>query len=100
MDIEKNNEILEEDEGREIITLTSDSGEDVEFEFLDVIEFEGVEYIVLLPLENSDDDVVILEVEPVNEEEDNLLGVRDERILQEVFAIFKERFKDEFTFLS
>ena len=55
---------------------------------------------MLLPLENSDDDVVILEVEPVNEEEDNLLGVRDERILQEVFAIFKERFKDEFTFLS
>ena len=33
----------------EIITLTDENGEDMDFEFLDLVEYEGKRYAVLLP---------------------------------------------------
>ena len=91
------NEILQEEE-IELLTLTDENGEDVEFEYLDSIDYEGKEYIVLLPADENDTEVVILEVEPVDEENENYLSVKDEDTLQAVYAIFKDRFKDILTF--
>ena len=63
-------------------------------------EYEGEEYVVLLPVEDFDDDVVILRVEPVSEDEDSYYGVEDEQVLNAVFAIFKEKYKDVFNFVD
>ena len=93
----ENNEILQEEEV-ELLTLTDENGEDVEFEYLDSIDYEGKEYIVLLPADENDNEVLILEVEPVDEENENYISVKDEAILEAVYAIFKDRFKDILTF--
>ena len=93
----ENNEILQEEEV-ELLTLTDENGEDVEFEYLDSIDYEGKEYIVLLPADENDNEVLILEVEPVDEETENYISVKDEAILEAVYAIFKDRFKDILTF--
>lgn len=93
----ENNEILQEEEV-ELLTLTDENGEDVEFEYLDSIDYEGKEYIVLLPADENDNEVLILEVEPVDEETENYISVKDETILEAVYAIFKDRFKDILTF--
>ena len=91
----ENNEILlEEEELDNILTLTDENGEDAEFEYLDTINYEGKEYIVLLPADENDNEVLILEVEPVDEETENYLTVTDETILDTVYGIFKERYKD------
>ena len=37
-----------------IVTLTEESGKEVHFEFLDLIEYEYEEYVVLLPTDDSD----------------------------------------------
>ena len=42
--------------------------------------------------------MVILEIEPVDEENENYLSVEDEDTLQAVYQIFKENFKDILTF--
>lgn len=81
-----------------IITLQDENGEDVRFEFLDLIEYEGGRYVVLLPEDDTDGEVIILKVEELNEEEESYTGVDDDDILNAVFAIFKEKFKDEFNF--
>ncbi|HIX18940.1 MAG TPA: DUF1292 domain-containing protein [Candidatus Gemmiger faecavium] len=81
-----------------IITLQDENGEDVRFEFLDLIEYEGGRYVVLLPEDDTDGEVIILKVEDLNEEEESYTGVDDDDILNAVFAIFKEKFKDEFNF--
>lgn len=81
-----------------IITLQDENGEDVRFEFLDLIEYEGGRYVVLLPEDDTDGEVIILKVEDLNEEEESYTGVNDDDILNAVFAIFKEKFKDEFNF--
>ena len=93
----ENNEILQEEES-ELLILTDENGEDVEFEYLDSIDYEGKEYIVLLPADENDNEVLILEVEPVDEENENYVSVKDEAVLEAVYAIFKDRFKDILTF--
>ena len=86
----------EEEEG--VLLLTDENGEETAFEYLDCIEYEGKEYLVLMPMEEEDGEVVILEVEPVDEEIENYLAVEDEALLNTIFEIFKEKFKDVLEF--
>ena len=92
----ENNEILEEESN--ILTLTDENGNDADFEYLDVIEYQGKEYLLLMPAEEDDTEVIILEIEPVDEENENYLSVSDEGILNAVYDIFKEKYKDILTF--
>ena len=62
------------------------------------IEYNGTEYLVLLPAEDDSAEIVILAIEPVDEETENYLSVEDQETLDAVYGIFKERFKDVFTF--
>jgi uncharacterized protein YrzB (UPF0473 family) len=77
-----------------ILTLTDENGNEVNFEYLDSIEYQGVEYLVLAPEGDEEGETVILEVQPVDEENENYIGVEDEAVLDAVFAIFKEKYKD------
>ena len=93
------NENLIPEEEVSILTLTDENGADVEFEYLDCIEYQNKEYLVLMPVEEEENnEIVILEVEPVDEETENYLAVSDETVLDAVYAIFKERYADVLTF--
>ena len=92
-----NDEILEEEEVS-ILTLTDENGDEVEFEYLDSIDYEGHEHIILLPVEAVETEVVVLRVEPIDEENESYVSVTDEGILDAVYGIFKERYKDILTF--
>ena len=81
-----------------IIVLNDENGNEIEFEFLDLISYRQKEYVVLLPLKDSDDQVVILQVEAADEETENYISVENEFVLNTVFALFQERNKDFFTF--
>lgn len=93
----------ENEELNNIITLNDENGEEVQFEFLDLIEYNEEEYVILLPVEETEEagEVVILKVENTeSEEEESYVGVEDEEELNAVFAIFKDKFKDEFNFID
>lgn len=96
------NNVPENEEMDNIIILNDEEGNEVEFEFLDLIEYEGEEYVVLLPVEEAEDagEVVILQVEDIDEEEESYISVEDEDVLNKVFEIFKDKFKDEFNFVD
>lgn len=81
-----------------IIVLNDENGNEIEFEFLDLISYRQKEYVVLLPLKDSDEQVVILQVEEADGETENYISVENEFVLNTVFALFKERNKDFFTF--
>ena len=91
-------EIILDEEQANILVLTDENGEDVEFEYLDCIDYEGKEYLVLMPVEEVSTEVIILEIEPVDEENENYLSVDDEETLNAVYGIFKEKYKDILTF--
>lgn len=86
------------EEETSILTLTDENGQDVDFEYLDCIEYQGKEYLVLMPADEISTEIVILEVEPVDDENENYLSVEDEDLLNAVYAIFKEKYKDVLTF--
>nr|MBQ8244253.1 DUF1292 domain-containing protein [Oscillospiraceae bacterium]MBQ8245401.1 DUF1292 domain-containing protein [Oscillospiraceae bacterium] len=90
-------ELLAEEESS-FITLTDENGVENEFEFMECIEYQGKEYLVLLPADENSAEVIILEVEPVDEENENYISVEDEAVLEAVYAIFKDHFKDVLTF--
>ena len=92
------NENLIPEEETNILTLTDENGQDVEFEYLDCIEYDGKEYLVLMPADELATEIVILEVEPVDEENENYLSVDDEATLEAVYGLFKEKYKDILTF--
>ena len=100
-----NNNIPDE-EIDNIIVLNGENGEESKFEFLDLIEYEGEEYVVLLPVEeeqNDDDagEVVILKLEDTDsDDEESYVSVDDEEVLNKVFELFKDKFKDEFNFVD
>ena len=91
-------QLLNEEEQSSILTLTDENGVDTDFEYLDCIEYEGKEYLILMPADELATEIVILEVEPVDEENENYLSVEDEAVLNAVYAIFKDRYKDILTF--
>ena len=94
----ENENLIPEEEESSILTLTDEKGVDTDFEYLDRIEYKGKEYLVLMPVDAVETEIVILEVEPVDEENENYLAVEDEKLLNAVYEIFKEKYKDILTF--
>ncbi len=87
-------------ENDNIIVLNDDDGNEVVFEFLDLIPYRGKEYVVLLPVSDEADEVVILQLEEADDETESYISVDNELTLQAVFEIFKERAKDTFNFVD
>lgn len=97
---------MEDEELDNIMRLNDEEGNEVQFEFLDSVELDDEEYVVLLPVteegEEDEGEVVILKLEDTDDdsEGESYVGVEDEEILNKVFAIFKEKYKDEFNFVD
>ncbi len=83
------NENINEEES-EIIELIDDSGKVIKFRLLDVTEYKGEKYTLLLAAEPSDeiadDEVVIFRL---NEKEETLEPIEDEQLLEEVFEFYQ-----------
>lgn len=73
-----------------LIVLTDSKGNSIEMEFLDLIEYEGYEYVVMA--EEGSDEVVIME-QVVNDDGETATynDVLNDEVVNKVFEIFKER---------
>lgn len=94
--MENENQLPEEEVS--ILTLTDENGQDTNFEYLDCMTYQDKEYLILMPTEDESGEIVILEVDPIDEENENYLAVEDEAILDAVYGLFKEKYKDVLTF--
>lgn len=81
-----------------VVKLTDEFGHNVLFEFLDLISWDGDEFVVLLPVGAEDGEVVILRLEANDDETESYISAEDEDVLMTVFGIFKEKWKSEFDF--
>lgn len=98
------------EERDDIIVLVDENGEEEEFEYLDTIEMNDKEYVVLIPAveaqkeegqdgqDDDEDEVVILRLEHTSEEEDSFVSVEDENELNLVFEELKSRMEGEYDF--
>ena len=77
-------ENFEGEELDNIIILNDEEGNEVKFEFLDLVELDDEEYVVLLPVteegEEEEGEVVILKVEDTDDEdsdEESYISIED-----------------------
>lgn len=90
-------EELEESEN--YITLTDDDGNEVSFEVIGEVEYQERYFAVMLPFDEEDDGVVILEIMPSDDEEmGEFLSVDDDELLNEVFEKFKSEYNGNYEF--
>lgn len=87
-------------ENQNIVTLIDEEGAEMRFEVLDVIEYEGTDYAVLIADDEEADSVIILKVDVDENGEESLSSENDEKILDAVFGIFVENNREEFDFVD
>lgn len=91
------NEIMNEEDQGMLITLEDENGQEVEFEFLDVIEFEGTEYIVLIENDEDADEVVILQINQIDEDTEEYVSIDDEDTLTRYLSFSKRNMRATLT---
>ena len=80
-----------------IITLNDENGNEVEFEFLDLIPYRQNEYVVLLPIGDSDGQVVILQLKEIDDETEEYVGVENEFVRDCLCSV--QRAKQRFLYI-
>ena len=89
---------MSEEYGNDFVTLIDEDGNEVEFEHIDTVEYEGVTYLAFIPAELSveeDAEVVIMQVVTDENGEELLEGVEADDIADAVFNIVMERAEAE-----
>ena len=89
-DEKKNIEIEEAD----VITLEFDDGAEIECEIMGVFDYNGKEYIALIPDDGSDD-VYIYGYKEVGEDEFELVDIEDDAEFEAVVAEFDKIMMEE-----
>ena len=79
---------MPEIEEADVITLEFDDGEDVECEIMGVFDFNGKEYIALIP-DDGTDDVYIYGYKEVDDDEFELVDIDDDAEFEAVVAEFE-----------
>ena len=92
---------MNEEYGPDFITIVAEDGTEIELEYVDALEYEGVTYMALFPAveEGADEDsdeygLIILRSEEENGES-YVVTVDDEELLDKVYEAFMERFTED-----
>lgn len=99
----KKDEIMEaEYEERIIVLYDEEEDKDIKCEWLDEVEYEGRHYAVVLPMDSEDGTVMIMEMIPDDDSDDDetwlFAGIEDQDVLNKVYELFKEANAEEFDF--
>ena len=78
------------------ITLTDENGNEIDFLLLDVMEYEGADYMVLMPLtdedgEEDEEELFFLRAEKTDEGE-VYSSIEDESLLNAIAAAYEKEF--------
>jgi len=70
-------------EESEVLTLTDEEGNEHEFSVIDLIEMDGSEYAILLPVEEGEDDdeggeAIILRIDKDEDDNEILVDIEDD----------------------
>ena len=92
---------MSEDFGPNFITITDDEGNDIELEYVDALEHNGVTYMAFFPAAESEDtdgeDYGLVILKSVTEDGEEFLSTLDsDEELTEVYDLFMEQILADF----
>lgn len=80
-----------------IVTFEDDLGNEQDFIIMDVVEYLDDEYVVLLPDDENADEFTILKIQN-DEDGETYAGIEDDKVINDVFELFKGRHPDDFNY--
>ena len=79
----------------DIVTLVDEDGGEHDFEVIDILEVDGKEYAILLPLEEGEGEAVILRIEAGEEGNEILVDIEDDEEWERVADAWEEKLAEE-----
>ncbi len=77
-------------DNEEIITLVDEEGEEHEFTFIDIMKVDGSEYAILLPVEEENDEAIILKFTRDDDGNELLIDIEDDEEWEKVADAWEE----------
>lgn len=84
----------EQEQLESTIVLIDEEGNEVSFEVIDVIEFEGLHYAILLPEEREDESALVFKIEE-EDGEDVLREIEDDEEWERVVEYWNSLVEEE-----
>ena len=79
-----------------IVDFIDEDENEIEFDIMDIIEHNGENYYVLLPVDDDSDELEYVILRETGEgEEKTLVGIDDEKTLDDVFKKYQKHSTDE-----
>ena len=96
-DLEK--EVLEEDDGFEIIDVADENGNVTQYYLVDIRDYKGKQYAFLVPAEEIDEDADAVSIFEISGDDESgiLLPLDDDTLMEELFADFMADYDPEYT---
>ncbi len=87
------------DYGADILTLVDDDGVEHQFEVADTMDYEGHQYMALVPVFDEAGELLVLELMD-HDGEGYLEPIADEDLFNTIAHMFMERLEEEFDFVE
>ena len=82
-------------EAEEVITLVDEEGAEHDFTVIDIIEVDGSEYAILLPVEEEEDEAIILKFTRDDDGNELLVDIEDDEEWEKVADAWEEMMAEE-----
>lgn len=82
-------------EQEEVITLVDEEGAEHDFTVVDIINVDGSEYAILLPVEEENDEAIILKFTHDEEGNELLVDIEDDEEWEKVADAWEETLAEE-----
>lgn len=82
-------------EPEEVITLVDEEGAEHDFTVIDIIEVDGSEYAILLPVEEENDEAIILKFAHDDDGNELLVDIEDDEEWEKVADAWEEMLAEE-----
>jgi len=82
-------------EADEVVTLLDEEGTEHDFNVIDIIEVDGSEYAILLPVDEENNEAIILKFDKDEEGNELLVDIEDDEEWEKVSDAWEEMIADE-----
>lgn len=83
------------EEESEVITLIDEDGEEKNFSVIDILELDGSEYAILLPVDEESDEAIILKFAEDDQGNEILVDIEDDEEWEKVADAWEEMIAEE-----
>lgn len=84
--------MTEEDE---VVTLVDEEGAEHDFTVIDIIEVEGAEYAIMLPVDEENNEAIILKFSKDEDDNELLVDIEDDEEWEKVSDAWEEMIAEE-----